>query len=340
MTLHKSDKLRSLERRRGSTPLPLAHQRRRQSAALQQRACPPDGLDPGRAAAMVAAAAGARGPGGGGGGSARSSAAPAAASAGEHRSSWSSESADSVLSGGSTEAAGAVYRVLLLGDAGVGKSSLACVLAGSEDAMGSDWEADLEDTYERTVSVDGNEATVVILDTWDQDESAWFREQSLQLGDAFLLVFSVTERSSLDRAAELGSLVRRARPHPRTAALILVGNKSDLARSREVSVEEGRAVALLLDCKFIETSVPLHHNADELLHGAVRQVRLRRSGTRAAAGSAEAAASGGARDGDASRVAGARRPSLGERARRLLGRFGRLSSVRAKSKSCHDLSVP
>ncbi|XP_032830495.2 GTP-binding protein GEM-like [Petromyzon marinus] len=336
MTLHKSDKLRSLERRRGSTPLPLAHQRRRQSAALQQRACPPDGLDPGRAAA-----AGARGPSGGGGGGggvpARSSA--ASASAGEHRSSWSSESADSVLSGGSTEAAGAVYRVLLLGDAGVGKSSLACVLAGSEDAMGSDWEADLEDTYERTVSVDGNEATVVILDTWDQDESAWFREQSLQLGDAFLLVFSVTERSSLDRAAELGSLVRRARPHPRTAALILVGNKSDLARSREVSVEEGRAVALLLDCKFIETSVPLHHNAEELLHGAVRQVRLRRSGRGGSAGPAEAVP-GGARDGDASGAAGARRPSLGERARRLLGRFGRLSSVRAKSKSCHDLSVP
>ncbi|GBL56372.1 hypothetical protein AVEN_64752-1, partial [Araneus ventricosus] len=37
----------------------------------------------------------------------------------------------------------------------------------------------------------------------------------------------------------------------------------------------GRSVASKYDVKFIETSVTIHHNVDELLVGALSQVRLK-----------------------------------------------------------------
>lgn len=38
---------------------------------------------------------------------------------------------------------------------------------------------------------------------------------------------------------------------------------------------EGKAMASAYDCKFIETSVGINHNVDELLCGILSQIRLK-----------------------------------------------------------------
>lgn len=38
---------------------------------------------------------------------------------------------------------------------------------------------------------------------------------------------------------------------------------------------EGKAMATAYDCKFIETSVGINHNVDELLVGLLSQIRLK-----------------------------------------------------------------
>lgn len=38
---------------------------------------------------------------------------------------------------------------------------------------------------------------------------------------------------------------------------------------------EGKAMATAYDCKFIETSVGINHNVDELLVGLLTQIRLK-----------------------------------------------------------------
>lgn len=68
-----------------------------------------------------------------------------------------------------------------------------------------------------------------------QTDSEWAREHFLQTADAFLLLYSVTDRASFLRASELRITLRRFRPAHRTP-IILVGNKCDLVRRREVSV--------------------------------------------------------------------------------------------------------
>lgn len=57
-------------------------------------------------------------------------------------------------------------------------------------------------------------------------------------------------------------------------AVILVGNKADLARSRVIPTSEGKALAKSIEAKFIETSSGIQHNVDELLVGILKQVRF------------------------------------------------------------------
>ncbi|XP_061680422.1 GTP-binding protein REM 2-like isoform X2 [Syngnathoides biaculeatus] len=116
-------------------------------------------------------------------------------------------------------------RIALLGQNGVGKSSLAFALAGDADttaSVDSDGEGHVS-----AVTVDDEESTVVIYDNWRHDLS------SLRC-EVCVLVFSVTDRRSFHRTAQLRLLLRETQPQ---TPIILVGNKSDLVRSREVTAQ-------------------------------------------------------------------------------------------------------
>ncbi|KAE8633532.1 hypothetical protein XENTR_v10001905 [Xenopus tropicalis] len=237
-----------------------------------------------------------------------------------------SGSSDSIRSSESSPDTG-VYKVMLLGDSGVGKSTLAGIFGGVEDTFPHGSEHP-EDTYERNLLVDGEKTTLIVYDIWEEAGSqSWMQDSCLQMGDAFLLIFSVTDRSTFQRLPSLLLQLRTARPH-RHIPIILVGNKGDLVRSREVNMEEGRSLAGMLNCKYTEISAALHHNTHELLEGVVRQIRLRKD------------------EGEHSLqtpilLTPGRRESLTKRARRLLqGLMGKHRGFfKQRSKSCHDLSV-
>ncbi|KAJ8339910.1 hypothetical protein SKAU_G00345430 [Synaphobranchus kaupii] len=276
MTLNKGDKLRNMDKRRGSTPFPVHLQN------LHRRSMPVDDRE------------------------LRST-----AHTGE-------------LSNLTRDTEGQIYKVVLLGDHGVGKSSLARIFGGVEDCHDCD---EPGNTYDRSIAVDDEEASILLYDIWEQENSQWLREQSMRLGDAYIIVYSVTDKASFEKASELRIQLRRAR-QSENIPIILVGNKSDLVRSREVTMDEGSTCAVVFDCKFIETSASLHHNVRELFEGIVRQVRLRKD----------------SKEENARRLANSkRRESVGKKAKRFLGRMAarknKKMAFRQKSKSCHDLSV-
>ncbi|XP_062842622.1 GTP-binding protein REM 1 [Trichomycterus rosablanca] len=220
-----------------------------------------------------------------------------------------------------------LYRVMLLGDHGVGKSSLAGIFAGLQDNDTNKYIG--EDMFERTLTVDGEETTLVVMDTWEtekQDEN-WVQDYCMQVGTAYIIVYSITDRSSFESASELRIQLRRIRQAD-NVPIILVGNKSDLVRSREVAVEEGRSCAVVFDCKFIETSASLHHNVQELFEGIIRQIRLRRDSKET---------------NEHRRSIYKRKESITKKARRFLDRLvaknNKKMALKVRSKSCHDLSV-
>ncbi|XP_029288343.1 GTP-binding protein REM 1 isoform X2 [Cottoperca gobio] len=238
-----------------------------------------------------------------------------------YRAQWSSDSDDD-----SQSDSDCVYRVVLLGDHSVGKTSLAGIFAGITEKD----EQPGEDTYERTLTVDGEETTLIVMDTWENDKLGaddFSQDICLKVGSAYVIVYSVTDRSSFDAAAELRITLRRIR-QAENIPIILVGNKSDLVRSREVAVEEGRACAVVFDCKFIETSASLQHNVTELFEGVIRQIRLRRDGGEALQRRTSIYK---------------RKESVTQKARRFLDRLvarnNQRMAVKVRSKSCHDLAV-
>lgn len=86
-----------------------------------------------------------------------------------------------------------------------------------------------------------------------------------------VIVYSVVNRSSFRQAEEIVKYLWRENV-TKDKAVILVGNKADLARSRVIPSAEGKALAKSIDAKFIETSSGIQHNVDELLVGILKQV--------------------------------------------------------------------
>ncbi|XP_053255668.1 GTP-binding protein RAD [Podarcis raffonei] len=312
MTLNRGDKLRYLDKRRGSTPFAAHHL---QQQHLHRRSMPVDeremqaSLPPsprGELSQLM-----------------RCTSYSPADDDEAHRQGWASDSSDSVISSGSDSDSN-LYKVILLGEHGVGKTSLARIFGGVEDCPDAE---EAGNTYDRSIIVDGEEASLVVFDIWEQDDSQWLQNHCMKMGDAYIIVYSVTDKVSFEKASELRIQLRRAR-QTEDIPIILVGNKSDLVRSREVSVDEGRACAVVFDCKFIETSAALHHNVKDLFEGIIRQIRLRKD----------------SKEDNARRMANTkRRESISKKAKRFLGRIvaknNKKMAFKAKSKSCHDLSV-
>ncbi|KAK0075663.1 hypothetical protein PV325_006575 [Microctonus aethiopoides] len=99
-------------------------------------------------------------------------------------------------------------------------------------------------------------------------------ELEKQTSDAFVIMYSVVDKASFRNAEEyLINLHDRGILRSRT--VILVGNKMDLVRSRAVSLQDGKRMACTYRVKFIEISVAINHNIDDLLVGILNQIRLK-----------------------------------------------------------------
>nr|XP_026485239.1 uncharacterized protein LOC113392859 isoform X2 [Vanessa tameamea] len=161
------------------------------------------------------------------------------------------------------------YRVLVLGGPGVGKSSLVGQFMTSEYLHAYDTSID-DESGEKSVCVllAGEESEITFLDSPP--------DNAISEGTAhgYCVVYSTADRTSFAEA-ERRLQILWAAGHTARRAVILVGNKADLARSRVVPTDEGKALATSYECKFIETSVGINHNVDELLVGLLTQIRLK-----------------------------------------------------------------
>ncbi|OAD56457.1 GTP-binding protein RAD [Eufriesea mexicana] len=149
--------------------------------------------------------------------------------------------------------------------------------------------------------------------------------------DAFVIMYSVIDKASFQRAEEYLERLHD-QDFLRGKSAILVGNKVDLVRSRVVSSQDGKCMACTYRVKFIEVSVGINHNVDDLLVGILNQIRLKN-----VQGNAENRAGNGASEGSGHwyKSRGVVRASM--KARQMLTwLFGKEDS---KFKNCENLHV-
>ena len=159
-------------------------------------------------------------------------------------------------------------KILVLGAGAVGKTCLTLQYVRNEFVSG--YTPTIEEVYEAPAKVDDSLYILQILDTAGTDECGIIREQFYHQCDGYLLVFSVTDRYSLQEIKKIQTEIKRQMP--RAIPFLVVGNKMDLSE-RKISSDEGETVASMLGGEYIESSAKFHINVDRVFHTLVRQIQ-------------------------------------------------------------------
>ncbi|KAL8772137.1 MAG: hypothetical protein Q9209_002572 [Squamulea sp. 1 TL-2023] len=187
-----------------------------------------------------------------------------------------------------------LYKLVVLGDGGVGKTALTIQLCLNHFV--ETYDPTIEDSYRKQVVIDGQSCMLEVLDTAGQEEYTALRDQWIRDGEGFVLVYSITSRASFSRIRKFHSQIQRvkelssagsptasylaspivATPGGGQAPVMLVGNKSDRVTEREVSTQEGSALAKEMGCDFVEASAKNCINVEKAFYEVVRSLRRQR----------------------------------------------------------------
>lgn len=155
------------------------------------------------------------------------------------------------------------FRLILIGDSTVGKSSLLKYFT----------EGHYDDTCDPTVGVDfyarlleirpGVKVKLQLWDTAGQERFRSITKSYYRNSVGVILVYDITKRRSFEHLEEW---LEEARLHiePQRAIYMAVGHKSDMESARAVGTKEGKHFADFHGLKFLETSARTGQNVEEV----------------------------------------------------------------------------
>jgi Ras family protein len=160
-------------------------------------------------------------------------------------------------------------KIALMGYRSVGKSSLAIQFVQGQFV--DHYEPTIENTFNKKLSMRGNEYELFLVDTAGQDEYSIFPpEHSVDI-HAYILVYSIDSAKSF----EVCKIIHE-KLHDiigiRSVPMVLVGNKTDLHMDRRVTVEEGKALAEEMKAVFLETSAKENRNVADVFTKLVSEM--------------------------------------------------------------------
>eukprot|EP00041_Stephanoeca_diplocostata_P004664 m.48749 g.48749 ORF g.48749 m.48749 type:complete len:211 (-) comp15273_c0_seq1:283-915(-) len=153
------------------------------------------------------------------------------------------------------------FKLVFLGEQSVGKTSL--ITRFMYDSF--------DNTYQATIGIDFLSKTMYLedrtvrLQLWDTAGQERFRSlipSYIRDSSVAVVVYDITSRASFQQTSKWIDDVRTERGQD--VIIMLVGNKTDLADKRQVSIEEGESKAKELNVMFIETSAKAGYNVKVL----------------------------------------------------------------------------
>ncbi|XP_053738112.1 ras-related protein Rab-15 isoform X2 [Synchiropus splendidus] len=157
-----------------------------------------------------------------------------------------------------------LFRLLLLGDSGVGKTCLLCRFTDNEfhsshiSTIGVDFKM-------KTLLIDGVKVRIQIWDTAGQERYQTITKQYYRRAQGIFLVYDITSERSFQHIMKWASDVDEVQK-------ILVGNKSDEVGKRQVATEQGIKLAKAYGMDFFETSAFTNKNITETFTRLSEQV--------------------------------------------------------------------
>ena len=164
------------------------------------------------------------------------------------------------------------YKLVVVGGGGVGKSALTIMFI--QNHFIEEYDPTIEDSYRKQTVLDNEACLMDILDTAGQEEYSAMRDTYMRSGQGFLCVYAINSRNSFDEIATFREQMLRAKDSD-DVPMVLVGNKSDLEDSRQVTLQDGLTLAKSFGCPHVEASARLRVNVEQAFHELVRDIRRR-----------------------------------------------------------------
>ncbi|BBN16447.1 protein MpRAB8B [Marchantia polymorpha subsp. ruderalis] len=164
-------------------------------------------------------------------------------------------------------------KLLLIGDSGVGKSCL--LLRFCDDSFATSFITTIGIDFKvRTIDVDGKKVRLQIWDTAGQERFRTITTAYYRGAMGILLVYDITDSSSFQNVRNwIGSITEYAAEN---VNVVLVGNKADMEDSkRQVTKDQGQALADEYKIKFFEASAKTKFNVEEVFESIARDIKTR-----------------------------------------------------------------
>jgi len=191
-----------------------------------------------------------------------------------------------------------LFKIVLIGDSGVGKSNILTRFTKNEFNLESKTTIGVEFAT-KTMSTEGRIIKAQIWDTAGQERYRAITSAYYRGAVGALLVYDITKYQTFANVEKwFEELKNNAESH---IVVMLVGNKSDLKPLRAVSQEEAMAFAEKHGIAFIETSALDSSNVETAFHKVITEIYQQLNKRQAAAGS-DAGAAKKLGDGDVIRI--------------------------------------
>eukprot|EP01056_Protomagalhaensia_sp_Gyna25_P005025 Protomagalhaensia_sp_Gyna_25__5024@NODE_559_length_3124_cov_119_624311_g434_i0_p2_GENE_NODE_559_length_3124_cov_119_624311_g434_i0NODE_559_length_3124_cov_119_624311_g434_i0_p2_ORF_typecomplete_len214_score24_45Ras/PF00071_22/5_9e65Roc/PF08477_13/1_3e29Arf/PF00025_21/5e19GTP_EFTU/PF00009_27/1_4e07SRPRB/PF09439_10/2_2e06MMR_HSR1/PF01926_23/1_7e06RsgA_GTPase/PF03193_16/0_019RsgA_GTPase/PF03193_16/0_21Gtr1_RagA/PF04670_12/6_8e06FeoB_N/PF02421_18/5e05AAA_22/PF13401_6/0_0019AAA_22/PF13401_6/2_5e03Sep len=170
-----------------------------------------------------------------------------------------------------------LYKIVLIGDSGVGKSNLLSRFTRDEFNLESKSTIGVEFAT-KSVNTEGKVIKAQIWDTAGQERYRAITSVYYRGALGALLVYDISKRQSF---TNVDRWLRELRDHAdQNIVILLVGNKSDLKHIRAVTQEEATSYAEREDLAFIETSALDATNVDAAFQRALTEIYRQRKDRR------------------------------------------------------------
>lgn len=162
-----------------------------------------------------------------------------------------------------------LFKVVLIGDSGVGKSNLLSRFTRNEFNLESKSTIGVEFAT-RSIQVDGKTIKAQIWDTAGQERYRAITSAYYRGAVGALLVYDIAKHLTYENVERW---LKELRDHADSNIVImLVGNKSDLRHLRAVPTDEARAFAEKNNLSFIETSALDSTNVEEAFKNILTEI--------------------------------------------------------------------
>ena len=163
-----------------------------------------------------------------------------------------------------------IFKFLLIGDSGVGKSSL--LIRFADDIFNETFISTIGVDFKiRTITVEGKVVKLQIWDTAGQERFRTLTTAYYRSANGIIMVYDVTEKKTYENLEqwlkEVGKFAVEG------VEKLLVGNKCDLVGQRQVNYEVARSFAEKLQISFIETSAKDSTNVERVFHTLAAELK-------------------------------------------------------------------